>query len=375
MDNKENNNLNSNKQEELIVIICNKCNNVIQGFKELENFICDNCGNIITNLQQVDIKKIEENNIISKENKIKIINQNYINDKKLIIDPKKKNNFFYLANIIIFQNFKEIIFINFAFSLNIINLLMFLFIGGYLVFWIYKYITLNAYLNQVIIFLIIFLFLGAILYVFAIFYNSIFYKLSEKLFLILGNDNIGKNELKLINKSLLNFENLKNFFYAGFRVFLLSSRINFKYFVLYLLISVLLFFALQYIINKAIYNEDFYFGFCGILLVFNLFFLVYNNLIKQLVILFDVKNKVLNNKEINYKDLVIFINNFLKKNKIKILLFALVFSIIYYLLIPFIQFLLILTGIGFLFIYLPLILLDTYFISFLTVLIFLEDRD
>lgn len=388
MDNKENNYLNknnkeelNNNKEELIVIKCSKCNNILPNFKEIENIICPSCGNIINNLQQVNIKKIEKEVIVNKEEKLNIKEQKHLNDKELIIDVNKKKDFFYLANIIIGQNFVEILFINFIFILNVINLLFLLVSGGYLIFWIYKYITLNAYLNQIVIFLIIFLILGIILYGFSVFYNSIFYKLAEKLLLIFYKNKVNKSELKLVNKSLLNFENLKKFFYTGFRVFLLSSKANLKYFILYILMFVLLYLFLEYIIKKAIYNGDFLFVFFGILLVFNLFFLIilfalaYNNLIKQLVILFDVKNRFFNNKEISDKDLFILINNFLGKNKKRILIFILFFLVIYYFLIPVIQFLFILTGIGFLFIYLPLILLEIYFTSFLGVYIFLEDMN
>jgi hypothetical protein len=392
--NNKNNNLDNleksnSENSKIFVIICDKCNSIIQdiatkSLNEIDNYICNNCGNIISNLKQVNILE----NIKETSNQITKVNLENKKDNELKneikIDTQKLNNFLYLGNIIIGQNIREIMLFNFLFSFNLINVILFLFLGGYLAFWIYKYLTLGAYLNQLIIFFIIFFIFGSIIYLFYIIYNSLIYKLSEKILLILSKNTINKNELKIINKPILiffSFDNLKNFLYKGFKIFSLTYKINIKFFLFFFLFLILVSLVLQYLIDYAIYDENFYLFFCGFLTVFNLFFLLilfyifYNNLIKQLIVLIYIKNKLLNNKELNLKELTILLNNFLKKNRKKILIYSLVFLIIYYLVIPIIQFSLILTGIGILFIYLPMIIVDIYFLSSLSIKLFIEDRN
>jgi hypothetical protein len=392
--NNKNNNLdnleNSNSgNSQIFVIICDKCNSIIQdittkNLNEINNYICNNCGNIISNLKQVSIVE----NIKETSNQVTKVNLENKKDNELKneikIDPQKLNNFLYLGNIIIGQNIKEIMLFNFLFSFNLINVVLFLLVGGYLAFWIYKYLTLGAYLNQLIIFFLIFFIFGSIIYLFHIIYNSLIYKLSEKILLILNKSTINKNELKIINKSLFiffSFDNLKNFLYKGFKIFSLTYKINIKFFLFFLLFLIIISLSLVSLIDYAISEKNFYLFFCGFLTASNLFFLLilfyifYNNLIKQLMVLTYLKNKFLNNRELNLRELKILLNNFLKKNRKKILIYSLVFLLIYYLVIPIIQFSLILTGIGILFIYLPIIVMDIYFLSSLSIKLFIEDRN
>jgi hypothetical protein len=392
--NNKNNNLDNleksnSENSQIFLIICDKCNNIIQditpkSLNEVDNYICNNCGNIISNLKQVNILE----NIKETSNQITKVNLENRKDNQLKneikIDTQKLNNFLYLGNIIIGQNIKEIMLFNFLFSFNLINVVLFLLVGGYLAFWIYKYLTLGAYLNQLIIFFIIFFIFGSIIYLFHIIYNSLIYKLSEKILLILNKNTINKNELKIINKPLFiffSFDNLKNFLYKGFKIFSLTYKTNLKFFLFFFLFLIIISLSLLSLIDYAIYEENFYLFFCGFLTASNLFFFLilfyifYNNLIKQLIVLIYIKNKLLNNKELNLKELTILLNNFLKKNRKKILIYSLVFLVIYYLVIPIIQFFLILTGIGILFIYLPIIVMDIYFLSSLSIKLFIEDRN
>jgi len=392
--NSKNNNLDNleksnSENSQIFLIVCDKCNNIIQditskSLNEIDNYICNNCGNIISNLKQVNILE----NIKETSNQITKVNLENKKDNQLKneikIDTQKLNNFLYLGNIIIGQNIKEIMLFNFLFSFNLINVILFLFVGGYLAFWIYKYLTLGAYLNQLIIFFIIFFIFGSIIYLFHIIYNSLIYKLSEKILLILNKNTINKNELKIINKPLLiffSFDNLKNFLYKGFKIFSLTYKTNLNFFLFFFLFLIIISLSVLSLMDYAIYEENFYLFFCGFLTASNLFFFLilfyifYNNLIKQLIVLIYIKNKLLNNRELNLKELTILLNNFLKKNRKKILIYSLFFLIIYYLVIPIVQFSLILTGIGILFIYLPIIVMDIYFLSSLSIKLFLEDRN
>lgn len=392
--NPKNNNINNNINNNSLnnaVIICNKCNNVIQLENQSENqienknIICNNCGNVITNLKKFDIKELENKTKeeIQKDTKEKI--QNNEKNQLIEIDSENITNFFYISNIVISQNLKEIILINFLFSLNTFNVILFLIIGGYLTFWVYKYITIGAFLNQLIFFILILLILGSVLYILALLYNAILYKFSEKIFTILTKNNITKNKIKLINKPLINFNiinfaNFKNLLSTGFKISYLSFRINLKYFLVYLLITILFFLIIQNLIKISIGNYDYFiWGFCGVLIIIYLFFfvmllfLVYNNLLKILTIVFYTKN-IINKKDTDFKELSNFLNTFLRKKRVKLLFSVFIFSMIYYLIIPILQVLLILTGIGLLFISLPIILLDMYFISFVSILVFLEDK-
>jgi hypothetical protein len=392
--NNKNNNLDNleksnSENSQIFLIICDKCNNIIQdittkSLNEIDNYICNNCGNIISNLKQVNILE----NIKETSNQITKVNLENKKDNQLKneikIDTQKVNNFLYLGNIIIGQNIKEIMLFNFLFSFNLINVILFLFVGGYLAFWIYKYLSLGAYLNQLIIFFLIFFIFGSIIYLFHIIYNSLIYKLSEKILLILNKSTINKNELKIINKPLFiffSFDSLKTFLYKGFKIFSLTYKINLKFFLFFFSFLIIIYLSLVSIIDYAVDEENFYLFFCGFLIVSNLFFLLvlfyifYNNLIKELMVLIYLKNKLLNNRELNLKELTILLNNFLKKNRKKILIYSLFFLIIYYLVIPIIQFFLILTGIGILFIYLPMIIVDIYFLSSLSIKLFIEDRN
>jgi hypothetical protein len=390
--NNKNNNLDNlenfnSENSQIFVIICDKCNNIIQdittkNLNEINNYICNNCGNIISNLKQVNIlENIKEtSNQVTKVNLENKKNNELKNEIK--IDPQKLNNFLYLGNIIIGQNIKEIIIFNFLFSFNLINVILFLVVGGNLAFWIYKYLTLGAYLNQLIIFFLIFFIFGSIIYLFHIIYNSLIYRLSEEILLILNKSTINKNELKIIKKPLFiffSFDNSKNFLYKGFKIFSLTYKINLKFFLFFFLFLIIISLSLLSLIDYAIYDENFYLFFCGFLTASNLFFLLilfyifYINLIKQLIVLIYLKNKLLNNRELNLRELTILLNNFLKKNRKKILIYSLVFLLIYSLVIPIIQFFLILTGIGILFIYLPIIVMDIYFLSSLSIKLFLED--
>jgi hypothetical protein len=392
--NNKNNNLDNleksdSENSQIFLIICDKCNNIIQditikNLNEIDNYICNNCGNIISNLKQVNILE----NIKETSNQITKVNLENKKDNQLKneikIDTQKLNNFLYLGNIVIGQNIKEIILFNFLFSFNLMNIILFLFIGGYLAFWTYKYLTLGAYLNQLVIFFTIFFIFGSIIYLFHIIYNSLIYKLSEKILLILNKNTINKNELKIINKPLLiffSFDNLKNFLYKGFKIFSLTYKTNLKFFLFFFLFLIVVSLSFLFLIDYAISEENFYLFFCGFLTASNLFFFLvlfyifYNNLIKQLMVLIYLKNKLLNNRELNPKEITILLNDFLKKNRKKILIYCLVFMVIYYLIIPIIQFSLILTGIGILFIYLPIIVTDIYFLSLLSIKLYLEDRN
>ena len=410
-DNPNNKNNNLNKLEnfnpensQIFVIICNKCNNIIQdittkNLNETDNYICNKCGNIISNLKQVNIlenlkeanNQIIKTNLEDKETSNPKDNNLTSLKNEIKIDLKKISNFLYLGNIVISQNVKEIMFFNFLFSFNLINLILFLFVVGYLAFWIYKYLTLGAFLNQIIIFLFLFFIFGGIIYLFHIIYNFLIYELSEKILLILNKSIINKNELKIINKPLsnfFNFDNLKNLFYKGFKIFSLTYKINLKFFLLFSLFLILVSLFLLYLTyyTMYLYYDTMYYGYfylflCVFLTAFDLFlflilsFIFYNNLIKQLIVLIYLKNKLLNNKELDLKEILKVLKNFLKRNRKKILIYGLFFLIIYYLVIPIIQFLLISTGIGIFFIYLPIIVMDIYLLSFLSIKLFLEDRN
>ena len=410
-DNPNNKNNNLNKLEnfnpensQIFVIICNKCNNIIQdittkNLNETDNYICNKCGNIISNLKQVNIlenlkeanNQIIRTNLEDKETSNPKDNNLTSLKNEIKIDLKKISNFLYLGNIVISQNVKEIMFFNFLFSFNLINLILFLFVVGYLAFWIYKYLTLGAFLNQIIIFLFLFFIFGGIIYLFHIIYNFLIYELSEKILLILNKSIINKNELKIINKPLsnfFNFDNLKNLFYKGFKIFSLTYKINLKFFLLFSLFLILVSLFLLYLTyyTMYLYYDTMYYGYfylflCVFLTAFDLFlflilsFIFYNNLIKQLIVLIYLKNKLLNNKELDLKEILKVLKNFLKRNRKKILIYGLFFLIIYYLVIPIIQFLLISTGIGIFFIYLPIIVMDIYLLSFLSIKLFLEDRN
>ena len=409
--NKNNKNNNLNKLEnfnpensQIFVIICNKCNNIIQdittkNLNETDNYICNKCGNIISNLKQVNIlenlkeanNQIIRTNLEDKETSNPKDNNLTSLKNEIKIDLKKISNFLYLGNIVISQNVKEIMFFNFLFIFNLINLILFLFVVGYLAFWIYKYLTLGAFLNQIIIFLFLFFIFGGIIYLFHIIYNFLIYALSEKILLILNKSIINKNELKIINKPLsniFNFDNLKNLFYKGFKIFSLTYKINLKFFLLFSLFLILVSLFLLYLTyyTMYLYYDTMYYGYfylflCVFLTAFDLFlflilsFIFYNNLIKQLIVLIYLKNKLLNNKELDLKEILKVLKNFLKRNRKKILIYGLFFLIIYYLVIPIIQFLLISTGIGIFFIYLPIIVMDIYLLSFLSIKLFLEDRN
>lgn len=410
-DNPNNKNNNLNKLEnfnpensQIFVIICNKCNNIIQdittkNLNETDNYICNKCGNIISNLKQVNIlenlkeanNQIIRTNLEDKETSNPKDNNLTSLKNEIKIDLKKISNFLYLGNIVISQNVKEIMFFNFLFIFNLINLILFLFVVGYLAFWIYKYLTLGAFLNQIIIFLFLFFIFGGIIYLFHIIYNFLIYELSEKILLILNKSIINKNELKIINKPLsnfFNFDNLKNLFYKGFKIFSLTYKINLKFFLLFSLFLILVSLFLLYLTyyTMYLYYDTMYYGYfylflCVFLTAFDLFlflilsFIFYNNLIKQLIVLIYLKNKLLNNKELDLKEILKVLKNFLKRNRKKILIYGLFFLIIYYLVIPIIQFLLISTGIGIFFIYLPIIVMDIYLLSFLSIKLFLEDRN
>ena len=375
----------NNQKRKNIIIKCYKCNNIVNIVNveiDLEHsYVCNNCGNLI-NLSEIysesEGKDVENENINENINKI----DNNID--KIKFDISKKNDYMYKANIIIKENIPQIILLSFVFSSEYIFKILFIITLSYLVYWIYKYMELGVFLNQVLVFLFLSIVLIIIISFLGILYNSFLYNFVKKLFLVnLSFKNLNKKELKIFEKPILNLEYFLELLKTGSSKIILNLRTNLKRFILanvFFLIAIIIFFG-------VFLSSFFWYGFdtpfyallyCYVLLfllfiLFTVLFLreTYLKTMKYLLFIFDYWYSIKYDKQIDYRILDILLKEFINIRKLlsnyNTVLFLFFFQEI-------IRVSLILSVVGILFLRLPDILMEFYSLSYLVNIIISKEE-